>query len=38
MAEGTALNPTDYIQHHLTFLAKPVGEAVRSGRCTGTRC
>ena len=26
MAEGTALNPTDYIQHHLTFLTKPVGE------------
>jgi F-type H+-transporting ATPase subunit a len=24
MAEGTALTPTGYIQHHLTFLAKPV--------------
>jgi F-type H+-transporting ATPase subunit a len=27
MAEGTALTPTDYIQHHLTFLARPVNEA-----------
>jgi len=24
MAAGTELTPTDYIQHHLTFLAKPV--------------
>jgi F-type H+-transporting ATPase subunit a len=27
MAEGTELTPTDYIQHHLTFLARPVNEA-----------
>jgi F-type H+-transporting ATPase subunit a len=29
MAEGTAtaLTPTEYIQHHLTFLAKPVRES-----------
>jgi len=26
MAAGAELNPTDYINHHLTFLAKPVGE------------
>ena len=26
MAEGTTLTPTEYIQHHLTFLAKPVRE------------
>ena len=26
MAEGTELNPTEYIQHHLTFLAAPVRE------------
>ena len=26
MAAGTELTPTSYIQHHLTFLAKPVGE------------
>ena len=26
MAEGAELNPTEYIQHHLTFLAKPLGE------------
>ncbi len=26
MAAGTELTPTEYIQHHLTFLAKPVGE------------
>jgi F-type H+-transporting ATPase subunit a len=26
MAEGVELNPTEYIQHHLTFLAKPVRE------------
>jgi len=26
MAEGTVLTPTEYIQHHLTFLAKPVRE------------
>jgi len=26
MAAGTELNPTDYINHHLTFFAKPVGE------------
>jgi F-type H+-transporting ATPase subunit a len=26
MAEGTELNPTEYIQHHLTFLAEPVRE------------
>ncbi len=25
MAAGTYATPTDYIQHHLTFLAKPVG-------------
>jgi F-type H+-transporting ATPase subunit a len=24
MAEGTELTPTEYIQHHLTFLSKPV--------------
>jgi F-type H+-transporting ATPase subunit a len=24
MAEGTALNPTEYIEHHLTFLSRPV--------------
>ena len=24
MADGTELTPTEYIQHHLTFLAKPV--------------
>jgi F-type H+-transporting ATPase subunit a len=27
MAEGTELTPTGYIQHHLTFLAKPINEA-----------
>ena len=27
MAAGTTNSPTEYIQHHLTFLAKPVGEA-----------
>src|SRR3990172_4205642 len=26
MAYGKELNATDYIQHHLTFLTKPVGE------------
>ena len=26
MAEGTELTPSEYIQHHLTFLAKPVHE------------
>ena len=26
MAEAPALNPTEYIQHHLTFLAAPVRE------------
>jgi len=26
MAAGTELNPSDYIQHHLSFFAKPVGE------------
>jgi len=26
MAEGTALTPTEYIQHHLTFLSKPVND------------
>ncbi len=26
MAAGTELNPTSYINHHLTFFAKPVGE------------
>jgi len=26
MAAGAELNPTNYINHHLTFLAKPVGE------------
>ena len=26
MAAGAELNPTEYINHHLTFLAKPVGE------------
>jgi len=26
MAAGKALTPSDYIQHHLTFLAKPVGD------------
>jgi F-type H+-transporting ATPase subunit a len=26
MAAGTELTPTSYIQHHLTFLAKPVGD------------
>ena len=26
MASGKAFNATDYIQHHLTFLAKPVGD------------
>src|SRR5437870_3838585 len=26
MAEETALNPTEYIQHHLTFLASPVAD------------
>jgi len=26
MASGKDLNATDYIQHHLTFLTKPVGE------------
>ncbi len=27
MAAESELNPTSYIQHHLTFLTKPVGEA-----------
>jgi len=27
MAAASELNPTSYIQHHLTFLTKPVGEA-----------
>jgi F-type H+-transporting ATPase subunit a len=27
MADATALTPTGYIQHHLTFLAKPVRES-----------
>ena len=27
MAAESELNPTTYIQHHLTFLTKPVGEA-----------
>ena len=27
MTEGTELNPTEYIQHHLTFLASPVRES-----------
>ena len=26
MAAGKALTPSEYIQHHLTFLSKPVGE------------
>jgi F-type H+-transporting ATPase subunit a len=26
MAEGTELTPTSYIQHHLTFLSKPVND------------
>lgn len=26
MAAGTELTPSDYIQHHLTFFTKPVGE------------
>jgi F-type H+-transporting ATPase subunit a len=26
MAAGKALTPTEYIQHHLTFFTKPVGE------------
>ena len=26
MAAGKELNPSDYIQHHLTFFAKPVGD------------
>jgi F-type H+-transporting ATPase subunit a len=26
MAAGAELNPTEYINHHLTFLAKPVGD------------
>jgi F-type H+-transporting ATPase subunit a len=26
MAEGTAFSPTEYIQHHLTFLTQPVKE------------
>ena len=26
MAAGKELNPTDYINHHLTFFTKPVGE------------
>ncbi len=26
MAEGTELTPTSYIQHHLTFLTKPVSD------------
>lgn len=26
MAAGKALTPTEYIQHHLTFLAQPVGD------------
>ncbi len=26
MAAGEALTPTSYIEHHLTFLAKPVGD------------
>ena len=27
MAEGSELTPTGYIQHHLTFLSKPVGDS-----------
>ena len=27
MAAESELNPTSYIQHHLTFLTKPIGEA-----------
>jgi F-type H+-transporting ATPase subunit a len=27
VAAESELNPTSYIQHHLTFLTKPVGEA-----------
>ena len=27
MAAESELNPTSYIQHHLTFLAKPTGES-----------
>ena len=26
MAAGTELTPASYIQHHLTFFAKPLGE------------
>jgi F-type H+-transporting ATPase subunit a len=26
MASGTEITPTEYIQHHLSFLAKPVGD------------
>jgi len=26
MAAGTELTPASYIQHHLTFFEKPVGE------------
>ncbi|HVC12531.1 MAG TPA: F0F1 ATP synthase subunit A, partial [Burkholderiales bacterium] len=26
MSAGTELSPSEYISHHLTFLAKPVGE------------
>jgi F-type H+-transporting ATPase subunit a len=26
MAAGKELTPSEYIQHHLTFLAKPVGD------------
>ncbi len=26
MAAGKEFNATDYIQHHLTFLTRPVGE------------
>src|SRR3989338_9890260 len=28
MAAGKDFNATDYIQHHLTFLTKPVGDGV----------
>jgi F-type H+-transporting ATPase subunit a len=31
MAAGTELTPTSYIQHHLTFLAKPFGGGDKGG-------
>ena len=34
---GSVLTPTEYIQHHLTFLAKPVGEGGGFWTCTSTR-